>query len=76
MAEGLLCYTRLDDPRDVILNAQGHPLCPDDEVRIIDAAGQPVACGEVRKLQVLRPRTIRRHYRAPEQNARTLTADG
>ena len=33
MAEGLLNYTRLDDPDDVVCTTQGRPMSPDDEVR-------------------------------------------
>ncbi|MGH3149586.1 MAG: AMP-binding protein, partial [Streptosporangiaceae bacterium] len=39
MAEGLLNYTRLDDPDEVICATQGRPLSPGDEVRIVDADG-------------------------------------
>lgn len=76
MAEGLLCYTRLDDPQEVILNTQGRPLCPADEVRLVDAHGLPVASGETGELQVRGPYTIRSYYRAPEHNERTFTVDG
>ena len=37
MAEGLLNYTRLDDPDEVICATQGRPLSAGDEVRIVDA---------------------------------------
>lgn len=37
MAEGLICYTRLDDPPERVLHTQGRPLSPDDEVRVVDA---------------------------------------
>jgi 2,3-dihydroxybenzoate-AMP ligase len=30
MAEGLLNYTRLDDPEDEIVETQGRPCSPDD----------------------------------------------
>lgn len=76
MAEGLLCYTRLDDREELILHTQGRPLCADDEVRIVDHQGQPVADGEVGELQVRGPYTIRGYYRLPEHNARAFTADG
>ena len=33
MAEGLVNYTRLDDPEDLIVACQGRPISPDDEVR-------------------------------------------
>lgn len=76
MAEGLLCYTRLDDPWETVVHTQGRPLCPDDEVRIVGADGLPVAAGEVGELQVRGPYTIRGYYRAPEQNARSFTEEG
>lgn len=76
MAEGLLCYTRLDDPQEVVLNTQGRPLCPDDELRILGSDGRPVPPGRVGELQVRGPYTIRGYYRAPEQNAVSFTEDG
>lgn len=76
MAEGLLCYTRLDDPLDVIINTQGRPLCPDDEIRIIGNNDLPVANGEVGELQTKGPYTLKGYYRADEHNAKTFTTDG
>lgn len=76
MAEGLLCCTRLDDPQDVVLNTQGRPLCPDDELRIVGTDGQPVCAGQVGELQVRGPYTIRSYYRTPGQDVHSFTADG
>ena len=45
MAEGLLNYTRLDDPDEVICTTQGRPLSPDDEVRIVDGDGNDLPDG-------------------------------
>lgn len=50
MAEGLLCYTRLDDPRSRVLNTQGRPLSPYDEVRIVDEGESDVLPGEIGQL--------------------------
>lgn len=36
MAEGLVNYTRLDDPEEIIVNTQGKPMSPYDEVRVWD----------------------------------------
>jgi mycobactin salicyl-AMP ligase len=58
MAEGLLSYTRLDDPPELIENTQGRPLCADDELRIVDAAGAPVAPREEDELLVRGPYTL------------------
>jgi 2,3-dihydroxybenzoate-AMP ligase len=76
MAEGLLNYTRLDDPDEVICGTQGRPLSPGDEVRITDADGRDLPDGEPGALLTRGPYTPRGYYRAPEQNARAFTPDG
>jgi 2,3-dihydroxybenzoate-AMP ligase len=76
MAEGLLNYTRLDDPDEVICGTQGRPLSPGDEVRIVDADGRDLPDGEPGALLTRGPYTPRGYYRAPEQNTRAFTPDG
>ncbi|MEV0031694.1 AMP-binding protein [Nocardia sp. NPDC050793] len=76
MAEGLLNYTRLDDPAGLLHTTQGRPLSPADEVRVVDGAGNDVAPGEEGELLTKGPYTIRGYYRAPEHNARAFTPDG
>src|SRR5437764_680539 len=76
MAEGLLNYTRLDDPDEVICGTQGRPLSPGDEVRITGADGRSRPDGEPGALLPRGPYTPRGYYRAPEQNARAFTPDG
>jgi 2,3-dihydroxybenzoate-AMP ligase len=76
MAEGLLNYTRLDDPEETICTTQGRPLCPDDEVRLVDELDEDVPDGEPGSLLTRGPYTPRGYYRAAEQNARAFTADG
>ena len=41
MAEGLVNYTRLDDPEEVIVTTQGRPISPDDEVLVVDDEDNP-----------------------------------
>jgi 2,3-dihydroxybenzoate-AMP ligase len=65
MAEGLLCFTRLDDPEEVVVGTQGRPASPDDEVRIVD--GELWARG---------PYTIAGYFRAPAANAAAFTDEG
>ena len=73
MAEGLVNYTRLDDPEDVVVTTQGRPISPDDEMRVVvDDDGARVAPGEVGHLLTRGPYTIRGYYRAPEHNATRL----
>jgi 2,3-dihydroxybenzoate-AMP ligase len=76
MAEGLLNYTRLDDPEEVICTTQGRPLSPADEVRLVDELDRDVPAGEPGSLLTRGPYTPRGYYRAAEQNARAFTADG
>ena len=76
MAEGLLNYTRADDPIDVVVETQGRPMSPADEIRIVDEAGEPVPDGEVGELLTAGPYTLRGYYRAPEHNERSFTPDG
>ena len=76
MAEGLLCYTRLDDPAEVTFKTQGRALSPGDEVRIVDNDGIDAAPGEVGELWCRGPYTIRGYYRAPERNRDAFSSDG
>ena len=76
MAEGLLCYTRLDDRNEVACSTQGRPLSPADEIRIVDGGGREVAPGECGELWCRGPYTIRGYYRASERNLEAFTADG
>jgi salicylate---CoA ligase len=76
MAEGLLNYTRLDDPDEVVCATQGRPMSPGDEVRLVDELDRDVPDGEPGSLLTRGPYTPRGYYRAAEQNARAFTADG
>jgi 2,3-dihydroxybenzoate-AMP ligase len=76
MAEGLVNYTGLDDSDEKIFTTQGCPMSPDDQVRVVDADGNPVAEGETGMLITRGPYTFRGYYRAPEHNARVFDADG
>ncbi|WP_313138921.1 AMP-binding protein [Stenotrophomonas sp.] len=76
MAEGLVNYTRLDDPLELIVACQGRPISPDDEVRVVDDHDQPVAEGEVGHLITRGPYTINGYHNDPVANARAFTDDG
>lgn len=76
MAEGLLNYTRLDDPAELVEHTQGRPLCADDELRIVDAAGHPVAPGVEGELLVRGPYTLNGYFRAERDNQRCFDPDG
>ncbi|WP_426445443.1 (2,3-dihydroxybenzoyl)adenylate synthase [Paenibacillus sp. S-38] len=76
MAEGLVNYTRLDDPDELVLHTQGRPMSPWDEIRVLDEDGQEVEPGEIGELVTRGPYTIRGYYKASEHNARAFTEDG
>lgn len=76
MAEGLVNYTRLDDPDDVVTQTQGRKISPDDEVLILDDQGNPVPDGEPGNLLARGPYTIRSYHDDPGANARSFTPDG
>lgn len=76
MAEGLVNYTRLDDPDEIVLNTQGRAISPDDEVLIVDDQGQSVPEGQPGYLLTRGPYTIRGYHNDEAANARSFTEDG
>jgi 2,3-dihydroxybenzoate-AMP ligase len=76
MAEGLLMFVRLDDPPEVRLETVGRPICPDDEVRLVDELGEDVRDGDIGELWARGPYTLRGYYNADEHNLQAFSADG
>ncbi|MBP1822056.1 AMP-binding protein [Mycobacterium sp. OAE908] len=76
MAEGLLNYTRLGDPPDIVDNTQGRPLSEHDELKVVDDAGNDVAPGEEGELLVRGPYTLNGYFNAATANERSFTPDG
>ena len=80
MAEGLVNYTRLDDPDELVLTTQGRPISPDDEILIVDEDDNPVPDGAEGSLLTRGPYTIRGYYRPGDPgggpNRDSFTADG
>ncbi|MDV3128300.1 AMP-binding protein [Mycobacterium sp. 21AC1] len=76
MAEGLLNYTRIGDPAEVLESTQGRPLSAEDEVRIVDEDGTDVAPGVEGELLVRGPYTINGYFNAASANERSFSPDG
>lgn len=76
MSEGLLMFVRLDDPPEVRVETVGRPICPDDEVRLVDETGADVPDGEVGELWARGPYTLRGYFNAEEHNRRAFSPDG
>lgn len=74
MAEGLVCYTGLDDPDEVVCTTQGRPMSEHDEVRVVDADGRPLPDGVAGRLETRGPYTIRGYHGGVDAEA--FTADG
>ncbi|MBL8487423.1 MAG: AMP-binding protein [Rhodocyclaceae bacterium] len=75
-AEGLINIVPLDAPEDMVLNSSGTPVCPDDEIKVLDDDGHEVPDGAQGELATRGPYTIHGYYDAPEKNAEAFTPDG
>ncbi len=76
IGEGLLTYTRLDDPEEVVHGTEGRPLSELDELRLVDEELREVPPGEVGELVTRGPYTINGYWNAPEANRTSFTPDG
>ncbi|MDE2475704.1 MAG: AMP-binding protein [Alphaproteobacteria bacterium] len=76
MAEGVLMFVRLDDPMDVRRETVGRPVCPDDEIMLLDDDDNIVPFGETGEFCCRGPYTLRGYYAADEHNRRAFTKDG
>ncbi|MBA3780256.1 MAG: AMP-binding protein [Nocardioides sp.] len=76
IGEGLLTYTRLDDPEEIVNGTEGRPLSTYDEMRLVDEDLVDVAPGEVGELITRGPYTINGYWDAPEANGTAFTPDG
>ena len=57
-------------------HTQGRPLSADDELRIVDDAGQPVPAGAEGELLVRGPYTFNGYFRRRDDNARSFDPNG
>ena len=76
MAEGVLMFVRLDDPAEVRMETVGRPICPDDEIMLLDEDDNIVPVGEIGEFCCRGPYTLRGYYGAEEHNKRAFTPDG
>jgi 2,3-dihydroxybenzoate-AMP ligase len=76
MGEGLLNFTRWDDPWETVRETQGRPASPADEWRIVDTDDLEVPPGQPGELLVRGPYTISGYLAPPEVNAKAFTQDG
>lgn len=75
-AEGLNCYTDLDDSDDIICTCQGKPVSEAEEIKIVDENGTEVPQEEYGELLTRGPYTIDGYYKRPDANMESFTDDG
>ncbi len=75
-AEGLLCFTSLEDTDEIIACCQGKPISPADEIKIVDEYDNEVPDGEFGELLSRGPYTIYEYYNAGKVNEQSFTEDG
>lgn len=76
MAEGLVTYTRENDPPELVATTQGTPISAYDEIRIVDEREQPVPPGQPGSLFTRGPYTICSYYRDDRANVTSFTSEG
>ncbi|WJV54748.1 AMP-binding protein [Prodigiosinella aquatilis] len=76
MSEGLLCFNHIDDDDVIRFHSQGRPLCNEDEILIVDEAGNNVPVGQSGELITRGPYTITRYYQNPLADSTSFTREG
>ncbi len=76
ISEGVLSFSRPDDPAHVRLATEGLPMLPVDEIRVADDEDRPVSAGQSGELQLRGPYTLRGYYRAEAAHELDFAVDG
>jgi 2,3-dihydroxybenzoate-AMP ligase len=74
--EGVLLSSRGDESIEMLWKGALRPICPGDELKIIDDDGREVPDGEVGELIGRGPNITRGYYKSPELNQTSFDADG
>jgi non-ribosomal peptide synthetase component E (peptide arylation enzyme) len=75
--EGTCSSTKLGDSIDLICGSVGRPICPYDELKIVDADGNEVPVGVDGELVSKGPGIFTGYFKSsPEDMAKTFTKDG
>lgn len=77
MTEGVIMFTRPDDPAEIREQSIGYPVSEADEVRIVHpGTDEEVAEGETGEALFRGPYTIRGYYKSEHEDVTRFTADG
>jgi non-ribosomal peptide synthetase component E (peptide arylation enzyme) len=74
--EGTCSSTKPGDSIDVICGSVGKPICPYDELKVVDPNGNEVPIGVDGELVSKGPGIFTGYFKSPEDRAKTFTADG
>lgn len=75
--EGTCASTKLGDSVDLICGSVGQPICPYDELKVVDAEGREVPTGVDGELVSKGPGIFTGYFRSTEEErAKTFTEDG
>ncbi|WCM94902.1 acyl--CoA ligase [Acidovorax sp. NCPPB 2350] len=75
-ADGVNCHHTLDDPPDRVLRSVGRPNAGVCAIRVVDAQGQEVPCGEVGEITARGPISPMQYVNAPELDRRYRDSEG
>ena len=77
MTEGVIMFTRPEDPQEIREQSTGYPVSAADEVRIVHPGTEDdMAEGEVGEALFRGPYTIRGYYKSEKEDGTRFTADG
>jgi len=77
MTEGVIMFTRPEDPAEIRDQSVGYPVSPADEVRVVfPGTEDDVPNGEVGEALFRGPYTIRGYYKSEKEDVTRFTADG
>jgi 2,3-dihydroxybenzoate-AMP ligase len=74
--EGTCAGTRLGDSIELICGSVGTPVCPYDNLKIVDSNGNEVTTGVDGELVSKGPGVFTGYFKSPEENANIFTKDG
>ncbi|MHA7680202.1 AMP-binding protein [Cupriavidus sp. PET2-C1] len=77
MTEGVIMFTRKDDPQEIRDTSVGSPVSTHDEVKLVSPGTEdPVGDGEPGEALFRGPYTIRGYYKSEKEDVTRFTADG
>ncbi len=74
--EGAGCFTRRNDPLEVVATTYGRGMCAYDEYWIVDEEGKQLPQGQEGEIAVRGPSVVTGYYKSEAENSEVFTSDG